>query len=104
MPPNCWSLYLIECQNGAIYTGISPDVDARYAVHLAGKGARYTLINRPLRLIGHIPFQDRRRAAQAEVAFKKLTKYQKQDRIGEFQKSYPEPLTDHRDLIYGEDL
>jgi putative endonuclease len=101
--PCSWWLYLIECQNGGIYTGISPDVEARYAVHLAGKGARYTKINRPLRLIGKIPFLDRRRAAQAEVAFKRLTKYEKQDRIPAFQCTYEKPFTDHRRLISGDE-
>lgn len=80
-----WWLYLIECTNGAIYTGIALDVDERYAKHLAGKGAKYTKINRPLRLLGKKPFPDHRSAAQAEYAFKRLTKYEKRDQLPDFQ-------------------
>ena len=42
-PAKFWYLYLIECLDGSIYTGITVDVAARYAAHLAGKGARYGL-------------------------------------------------------------
>ncbi|PSD17033.1 hypothetical protein C7E15_11140 [Stenotrophomonas maltophilia] len=37
-----WFLYLLECRDGSYYAGISTDVDARFAAHQAGKGARYT--------------------------------------------------------------
>ena len=33
-----WFVYLIECKDGSIYTGIAVDVGARYAVHKSGKG------------------------------------------------------------------
>lgn len=102
MNPRNWWLYLIECRNGSFYTGIALDVDARYAQHVAGQGAKYTRAHRPLRLLGRIPFQDHRSAAQAEIAFKKLTKYQKQDRIPHFLKSYPVPLEDASGLLNGE--
>lgn len=100
--PCSWWLYLVECTNGALYTGISPDVEARYAVHVAGKGAKYTQINRPVRLVGKIPFRNRRSAAQAEFAFKQLTKYEKQDRVAAFERTYQEPLSDHGALLNGD--
>lgn len=42
-----WYVYLIECQDGSIYTGISNDVAARFAAHQRGKGARYTRSHPP---------------------------------------------------------
>ena len=39
-----WYLYLIECVDGSIYTGITVDLDARYAAHQDGSGARYALV------------------------------------------------------------
>jgi putative endonuclease len=54
-----WCVYLIECRNGAWYAGITNDLDARYAAHVAGKGARYTRANPPVRLLGFRPFADR---------------------------------------------
>jgi len=58
-----WCVYLIECRNGAWYAGITNDLDARYAAHVAGKGARYTRANPPVRLLGSRPFADRSEAS-----------------------------------------
>jgi putative endonuclease len=79
-----WFLYLIECADGALYTGIALDVEARYQKHCAGKGAKYTRANKPVRLIGKIAYPDRGTATQAEIAFKKLSRAEKQARIPEF--------------------
>jgi putative endonuclease len=68
----CW-LYFIECRSGAIYIGISRDVNARYNLHVSGKGARYTRMNPPRRLIGSKQYGNRTEAARAEISFKQLT-------------------------------
>lgn len=68
-----WFVYLIECRDGSIYTGIATDVERRYAEHVAGKGARYTRSRPPLRLLGQFPYQDRSAASRAEYAIKQLT-------------------------------
>jgi putative endonuclease len=46
-----WHLYILECQGGLLYTGISPDPQKRFEHHKAGKGARYTKMNPPLRIL-----------------------------------------------------
>lgn len=74
---NPWSLYMIECRGGGIYTGIAIDVDERFKTHVAGKGAKYTKMNPPLRIIARQRFPDRRSAAQAEYAMKRLTPLEK---------------------------
>jgi putative endonuclease len=81
-----WYLYLIECAGGALYTGIARDPAARFALHLAGKGAKYTRANKPLRLIGAIAYPDRGSATRAEIAFKKLKASEKWARVTEFEK------------------
>lgn len=68
-----WFAYLIECRNGSIYTGIATDVERRYAEHVAGKGARYTRANPPLRLLAWFEYPDRSAASRAEYAIKRLT-------------------------------
>lgn len=68
-----WYLYLIECLDGSIYTGITVDVAARYAVHQAGKGARYTRSHPPVCLLGFEQHPDRSSASRAECRIKKLT-------------------------------
>jgi putative endonuclease len=67
-----WYLYLLECEDGSIYTGITVDVGARYAAHVAGKGARYTRSHPPKRLLASIPYPDRSSASKAEYAMKQL--------------------------------
>ena len=66
-----WFLYLIECQDGSIYTGVSVDVAARYAAHASGKGARYTRSHPPQRLLASIEYADRSAAQTAEYAIKR---------------------------------
>lgn len=68
-----WFLYLLECQDGSIYTGITVDVAARYAAHANGTGARYTRSHPPQRLLAVIEYPDRSAASKAEYAMKQLT-------------------------------
>lgn len=68
-----WFVYLLECRNGHVYTGIATDVAARYAAHLAGRGARYTRANPPQRLLASFACADRSTASRAEAAFRRLT-------------------------------
>ena len=70
-------MYVIECRNGALYTGISNDVARRYTAHCQGRGARYTRMHPPERLLAVIEFADRVAASQAEFAFKQLSAAQK---------------------------
>jgi putative endonuclease len=67
-----WYLYLLECEDGSIYTGITVDVEVRYAAHVAGKGARYTRSHPPKRLLASIAYPDRSSASKAEYAMKQL--------------------------------
>jgi putative endonuclease len=67
-----WFVYLLECRDGSVYTGIAVDVGKRYAQHEAGKGARYTRSRPPVRLLGQLAFADRSTASRAEHAIKQL--------------------------------
>jgi putative endonuclease len=81
-----WFLYLLECADGALYTGIALDPAARFEQHCAGKGAKYTRANPPVRLIGAIAYPDRGSATRAEIAFKKLKAAEKRARIAAFER------------------
>ncbi len=74
-----WFVYLIECRDGSIYTGIAIDVDARYAAHLNGKGARYTRSHPPRRLLAAIEYADRSAASRAEYRIKRLSPQEKRE-------------------------
>ena len=68
-----WFVYVIECADGSLYTGIATDVDRRWREHVAGTGARYTRSHPPARLLARFPHPDRSSALKAEAAIKKLT-------------------------------
>ena len=68
-----WHVYLIECADGSVYTGIAVDVACRYAQHVTGKGARYTRSHPPSRLLARFGYPDRGAALRAEYAIKQLT-------------------------------
>lgn len=72
MASNAWFVYLIECRGGSIYTGISTDVEARYTAHCEGKGARYTRMHPPEKLLAVIEFPDRSCALKAEYRIKQM--------------------------------
>lgn len=74
-----WYVYLLECKDGSIYTGIAIDVDARFAAHCAGKGARYTRSHPPLRILASEVFEDQAAALRAEIRIKKLPAAAKRD-------------------------
>jgi putative endonuclease len=74
-----WYVYLLECRDGSIYTGIAVDVAKRYAEHARGKGARYTRANPPLRLLASFEYADRSQATKAEIEIKRLSPAQKRE-------------------------
>ena len=67
-----WVLYLLECENGTYYTGITTDLERRFAEHVFGIGARYTRANPPARVVAVKEFPDRASASRAEAKLKKL--------------------------------
>lgn len=72
-----WFLYLIECEDGSIYTGITVDVAKRYMAHQMGKGAKYMRSHPPKRLLKVLEFTDRSAASKAEYMIKKLSASEK---------------------------
>lgn len=84
-----WYVYLIECRDGSIYTGIARDVAARYAAHASGKGARYTRSRPPERLIAVFAAADRSAALREELRIKRLSAQQKRALAGRFDAAAP---------------
>lgn len=72
-----WFLYLLECNNGAYYAGITNDLESRFATHLSGKGAKYTRANPPIKIIASKSYPDRSTASVAEAKLKQLPRHKK---------------------------
>jgi putative endonuclease len=75
--PKGWSVYMLRCADGSLYTGATNDLAARVARHGAGKGAAYTRSRRPVKLVFHEPAEDRGAALRREAALKRLTRGEK---------------------------
>ena len=46
-----WTVYILECSDKSLYTGIATDLEKRIACHENGNGARYTRGRGPFRLV-----------------------------------------------------
>lgn len=67
-----WFLYLIECADGSLYTGIATDVEARFAKHVSGDGARYTRSRKAVAVRASFELSGRAEASRAEYWVKRL--------------------------------
>ncbi|WP_312266204.1 GIY-YIG nuclease family protein [Neisseria sp.] len=73
-----WSVYLILCEGGSLYCGISNRPAERFAAHRSGKGAKYTRIRKPLEMRLLHQHLNRSDASKQEAAVKKLKTADKQ--------------------------
>lgn len=72
-----WFLYLLECKGGSYYCGITNNLEARFAAHQEGRGARYTRANPPLRILASRAYPDRSTASIAECRLKRMPRSEK---------------------------
>ncbi len=75
--PAAWSVYIVECADGSLYTGIALRLPERIAQHNRGTGARYTRSRLPVRLVYHESCPDKSSALKRELAIKALPRAQK---------------------------
>ena len=71
-------VYILRCSDGTLYTGYTLDLNARLAVHNAGRGAKYTRGRRPVALVYSRRFQSIGKALTCEYALKQLTRPEKE--------------------------
>jgi len=70
-------VYVVLCEDGSFYTGYCKDVERRMRLHVVGKGARYTRIHRPKKLVYVEEFGSRAEAMRRERKVKTLNHHQK---------------------------
>lgn len=78
-----WYLYILRCGDGTLYTGITTDVEKRFAQHCSGKGAKYTRGRGPLELVYREECDDHSQALKREWEIKKLSRQEKMRLIQE---------------------
>ena len=67
-----WQVYIILCSDDSLYTGITTDVERRFAQHLAGTGAKYFRGRSPCRIVYLESGHNRSSASRREVEIKRL--------------------------------
>lgn len=72
-----WYIYILECSDGTLYTGITTDVNRRLLEHNSGKGAKYTKVRRPVALKALFETKNRSEAAKEEYRIKQLPRAEK---------------------------
>lgn len=72
-----WTVYVLECEDGSLYTGITTDLARRFKQHQSGRGARYTRSHRPVRVRYTELAADQAHALKREVAIKRMSRKQK---------------------------
>ncbi len=65
-------IYIIQCADDTLYTGITTEVERRIEEHNGSdKGAKYTRVRRPVRLVYSEEYADRSTASKREYEIKK---------------------------------
>ena len=67
-----WFVYILECANDRLYTGITTDVARRFREHATGRGAAFTRMNKPRRMLAFTSCPDRSQASRLEARIKRL--------------------------------
>jgi putative endonuclease len=73
-----WYVYIVECSDTTLYTGVTTDIERRVMEHNSSKkGAKYTRNKRPVVLMTYFEFNDRSSACKEEYRIKQLTRLDK---------------------------
>ena len=78
-------VYMLECGDGTLYTGITTDTERRFQEHARGvgsRGARYTGARKPRKMVYIEEHSDRSAASKREAEIKRLTRKEKLALIG----------------------
>lgn len=76
-----WCVYILECRDGTLYTGITDDLPRRLKAHESGKGAKYTRGRGPLTLRYRENCENHSSALRRELRIKALTRKEKLELI-----------------------
>jgi len=72
-----WTVYILECADGKLYTGITTDLARRITEHEAGRGARFTRGRGPFQIVHEAPCENRSDASKKELKIKALSRSEK---------------------------
>ena len=78
-----WTVYILQCGDGSLYTGITNDLERRVSEHGSGQGAKYTKGRGPFQLVYDETCVDRGKASKRENEIKSLSREEKLKLVSE---------------------
>ena len=72
-----WYIYILQCSDNTLYTGITNDLDRRIKQHNEGKGARYTKGRGPVALVKFFTRHSKSEALKLEYKIKQMSREEK---------------------------
>jgi predicted GIY-YIG superfamily endonuclease len=72
-----WTVYILKCRDGSLYTGITNDFARRVTAHAAGRGAKYTRGRGPFSLLYVESHATKGFALQREAVIKSMSRAEK---------------------------
>lgn len=86
-----WVVYILQCADDTLYTGITNDLPARISAHEEGRGAKYTKGRAPLKLVYQEDCENRSTASKREREIKALPRDLKKELIAQQRKEVTKP-------------
>lgn len=99
-----WTVYILECGDGTLYTGITDDLERRLHAHAQGKGAKYTRGRAPLILRYRELVPDKSAALKREYAIKRLNRGEKLSLIREKERETQSLLAIAGEWVYTDNI
>ena len=72
-----WHIYILESNDGRMYTGITSEIERRFKEHQQGKGARFTKAFGAKKMLYCEDYETKSEALKREAQIKKLTRSEK---------------------------
>ena len=72
-----WHVYIVECKDNKLYTGITNNIERRIKDHNSGNGCRFTKYRRPVKLVHSEEYPAKPEALKREAYIKRLTRADK---------------------------
>jgi len=76
-----WYVYILECKDKSLYTGITTDISKRVLAHNSGKGSKALLGRLPVKLLYNETLENRSQALVREAEIKNWERDRKIDLI-----------------------
>lgn len=74
-----WFVYILQCEDGSLYTGVTNDLEKRFASHVSGKGGKYTRSHKPVKIVYQQQVDTKAEALKREFEIKRLSREKKSE-------------------------